>query len=83
MKKLYAYFLPVLLFIIAGNLSAKATTDTFPSGSFIINMGGYSTDYRQRFETLWTGIYAGKKSSCAGKMGYQQRQVKRWNRLHS
>ena len=39
MKKLYAYFLPVLLFIIAGNLSAKATTDTFPSGSFIINMG--------------------------------------------
>lgn len=39
MKKLYAYFLPVLLFIIAGSFSAKATTDTLRSGSFIINMG--------------------------------------------
>jgi hypothetical protein len=38
MKKLYTYFLSVL-FILTGNLSAKATTDTLRSGSFIINMG--------------------------------------------
>jgi hypothetical protein len=38
MKKFYSFLLPVLL-LCAGNYSAKATTDTLPSGSFIINMG--------------------------------------------
>lgn len=37
MKKFYAILL--LAFSLAGNFSAKATTDTLSSGAFIINMG--------------------------------------------